>query len=572
MGILAWLRGLHSLLPGYLKPLIGFSIAINLLLLVAPIYMLQVYDRVLASGSHDTLIWLTLIAVFLLSIYAAAESGRRRLSSLAAEAADQMLSERIFRRFEAQPAGGAALPSDLADLGRVRGVFQSTQLLPLFDLPFAPLFLGVLFLLHPVIGLMGLAGVVLVFAIAFLAEWAARHTNLAAAGVTQQADDLAGGLARQRSAMVAMGLVGSSLTKWQAIKDKARALNLKAGGREGAFSATARAVRQILQILILGVGAALALAQEISPGAIVAGSILLSRALAPVDQIVGSWRSLVQARAAWQRLASATEEFRQVRKSAALPKPKAQLAIARMAIAAPGGGAPLVRPFSLTLEGGQSACIAGANGVGKSTLLQTLAGVWPAAAGAVTLGGRSLHRWPSADRGKHVGYVPQDVELLPGTIAENIARMQDAPPEEIYAAAKRAGAHETILSLPDGYDTVLGMTAGRILSAGQRQMIGLARALFRDPVLLLLDEPTANLDPAAARAVIGTLKAAAERGAIVIAVSHDAKLIASVQTVLVIQNGAILSAQPETFLKAAGAPAAPAPAQLRASVRGEASA
>lgn len=536
-------------LDGYLGPLIGFSFVANLLLLVAPLYMLQIYDRVLTSGSGDTLIWLTLIAGFLFLIYAMAEAGRRRVAALAAEQLDQRLSHSIFRRFE-ENAAGARLADDLALLGRARPLLQNQLVFPFLDLPFAPLFLIILFFVHPVIGALGLAGAVLVMTVAVAAEMTTRTSGARAAAVSAEAHDFASGMTRQRSAMVAMGLVRPAFAKWVTLKTRAARLQLEAAKRDGGFSAASRALRQGLQMLILAAGAALAIAQQVSPGAIVAGSIILARALGPIDQIVGSWRNIVQAASAWGQLQDRLLDLPAATPFTPLPCPDARLTLDRLTIATPNGSAPLIRPFSLDLTGGQSTAIVGPNGVGKTTLLQTLSGAWPPGAGAALLGGRSLHAWPSADRGRHVGYLPQDVELMPGTIAENIARMDEAAPDEVYAAAGDAGAHDAILRLPDGYDTQIGQ-GGVMLSAGQRQQIGLARALFRTPALLLLDEPTANLDASAAQRVITALVAAAARGAVILAATHDRALIAALDMTLIIRGGAVMSATSEEFLKSA---------------------
>lgn len=536
-------------LKGYLIPLMGFSLVTNLLMLVAPLYMLQIYDRVLTSGSGDTLVWLTIIAGFLFLIYAAAETGRRRLAALANERIDQTLSARIFKRFE-NGAVDVRLADDLTLLSRVRPLLQNQLIFPFLDLPFVPLFLVILFLVHPAIGTVGLIGAGLVLFIAITAEITTRGPGERAASVSAEAYDFAAGMTRQRSAMVAMGLVRPAYGKWLDLRTRAAILQLEASRRDGGFTATSRAVRQGLQMLILAAGAALAISQEVSPGAIVAGSIILARALGPIDQIVGSWRSIVQAANAWSDLRDRLRGIEGEARFTPLPRPDAQLSLDRLAITAPGGGAPLIRPFSIEIPGGQSTAIIGANGAGKTTLLQTISGAWAPAAGTVYLGGRSLHAWASTDRGRHVGYLPQDVELMPGTIAENIARLEEASPEEIYAAASKAGAHDAILRMPEGYDTWIG-PGGVLLSAGQRQQIGLARALFREPVLMLLDEPTANLDVTASQAVIAALQAAARRGAIIITATHDNALIGALEMVLVIRNGAVMSARSEEFLKSA---------------------
>ncbi|WP_417481957.1 type I secretion system permease/ATPase [Maricaulis sp.] len=529
-----------------------------MLLLVSPLYMLQVYDRVLGSGSTDTLIWLTALAVMLLGVYGASEAARRRICALAGVELESFLVPKIFSKFEAGTGGAPALSQDLALAGRIQNTLQAGSILPFADLPFAPIFLAALFLVHPFLGALGLIGAAIVFGVAVTAEMTTRDSSKFSQSALNGAGEMAAGLERQRSAMVAMGLVRAAFRKWQGAKQLGQSFALQAAKADGKFTAVSRAARQVLQIFILGMGAALALTQDISPGSIVASSIILARALGPIDQIVGGWRNNVLAWRAWTQLHERLEEIDERATFTPLPRPASELSLERLSVVVPGATTPLIHPFSYSATGGQIIALAGANGAGKTTLLQTLSGAWLPGSGVARLGGRTLHEWASADRGRYVGYVPQDVELLPATIAENIDRLAGAGADAVIAAAKAAGAHEMIVTLPDGYDTRVG-PGGAHLSAGQRQMIGLARALFGDPVLLLLDEPTANLDAAAAPVLIKALVDAAGRGAIVLASSHDRRLIERASTVMLVRNGSILAATAEQYLKLATGPGAAIP-------------
>ena len=558
VGIFSWILSMKRLLPGYFWPILVFSLVSNLLLLVSPLYMLQVYDRILTSGSKDTLIWITIIAVFLMFIYAAAETARRHICALAAEKIEGQIAESVFSNFENNKEAGEKLPDDLRVLSRIRGFFRNQAILPFFDLPFSPLFLLVMFLIHPIIGTIGLIGGIILFIVAIAAEFSTRNTNKIANSASSQAFLLATGLSRQRSAIVSMGLTKGATEKWRLTKDQFKDQTLKASERENGFSSITRAGRQTLQILILGAGGALAISQQVSPGAIVAGSIIMSRTLAPIDQMVGNWRGITAAKMAWHRLEELMAGSKEtVTEFTPLPRPESRLAMQRLCVAAPGMQEPLIRPFALELNGGQLTALMGPNGSGKSSLLQTIASAWEPHSGHVTLGGRDLHKWVAEDRGQYIGYVPQNIELLPGTIAENVCRMSGAEPEAIFSAAKLAGAHEMILALPQGYETPIGMPGTQKLSAGQRQLIGLARALFGNPVLIVLDEPTANLDPEKSREVTQNLVKIAAMDRIIIAATHDNNLIAATQSIMAIKDGTLMTADTRKYLEAKSAQSKP---------------
>lgn len=545
-----------SALPESARPtiavVIGLSVAVNLLLLVSPVYMLQIYDRVITSGSLDALLWLTVIAVFLLGVYGAAEAGRRRALAMAGGDIEYALTPRIFAAFESAAGLGFELDRDLRHLRLVKAQFEYGGLLPWIDLPFTPFFLAVLFFIHPMLGAYGLGGAAVVVAVALAAEHVARRSGERSSTIDTEISEYTAGLSRQRSALVAMGLVPASLEKWRGRKTEADALGDDAGRTNNAFAAATRSIRLVLQVGVLAAGAALALSQQISLGSIVASSIILARALAPLDQIVGGWRQTAQARRSFHALNARVAAHDGAAPVTELPRPAALLRLDRLSVAAPGADQPLIRPFSFVAEGGDIVAVLGANGCGKTCLLQTLAGAWPALDGQVSLGGRAVHQWPSADRGRHVGYVPQDVEIFPGTVRDNVSRLSDGPDEALFEAARRAGAHETILALPEGYDTRVG-PGGRHLSAGQRQLLGLARALYGDPVLLLLDEPTANLDNDAAVRFLSTLDAVAKSGAIIVASTHDMRLAQRSKAGLAIRQGAVMAVDMRKHLDAAAA-------------------
>lgn len=533
-----WFSQIGAMFGPHYRAIFAFSLAVNILLLVSPLYMLQIYDRVLSSGSVDSLIWLTLIAIFLLAIFAAAEAGRRHMAALTAQAIEVHFAPKIFDRFERDSDCGPELLSDAQLVQRLSNVFQNGSVLAYFDLPFAPLFLVVLFLLNPLLGLLGVGSAALILVIAVRAEASTRVTGQRAAAGQALATEFATGLVRQRSAMVAMGIIARAFERWASLRTIAADAALTAANGEGAYSGISKSARQVLQVLVLAVGAALVLAQVISPGAIVAASILVARALGPIDQITGGWRQLHQARSAWTTLSERFETNDAKPAFTALPRPEAVVRIDRLAVTLPGQSEPLIRPFIYDILAGSKVAVVGNNGAGKTTLLQTLAGAWVPGAGSISLGGRDLHRWPSEDRGNYVGYVPQAVELMPATVGENIARLKPDAIEAVITAARQAGAHDMILGLPQGYDTQIG-NGGARLSAGQTQLIGLARAMFEQPVLLLVDEPTANLDAESAARTIEAFDALARRGSIVVAATHDPRLIRAFDTVLAIKRGTI---------------------------------
>lgn len=527
-GLTGGAQGVGSV-QGELAPFLwvaaGFSVAVNLLMLVAPLYMLQVYDRVLVSGSTETLIMLSAIAVGLLLIYGFAEAARRKIMVLLADFVQTRHAGTIARTSFAGTDTAKTLPARLGDLSMVQSVIQNGLLLPLFDLPFTPVFILAMFLVHPVIGMLGIIGVLVLAGMTAITELWSRQSLAKSQGMEREAQSFADQLSRNRAAIIAQGMLDRMLERWGEKKARASQMTRQGSGAPNFFGAQARSLRQVLQIAALGAGAFLVLDQQLSAGAIVAGSILLGRALAPIDQILGGWRQLVRAKLSWQALEPVRAAARQRDiKPTAMPRPSAQLQVESLAVASPGSDRPLFPKFNLSLEAGSMTVVLGPSGSGKTSLLQTLSGVWPAMEGMVRLGGRDMHSWDSSDRGRYVGYAPQDAELLPGTVSENIARFEECGSETIVQTAQSASFHDTLLRLPEGYDTQIGRP-GSYLSRGQKQAISLTRAMYGDSVLLCLDEPTANLDHHSVAGFKRALAAAKDKGQIIIVSTHDLGLI-----------------------------------------------
>lgn len=517
----------------------AFSVAINLLMLVSPLYMLQVYDRVLTSGSVETLVLVTAAALGLLAVYGFADDARRKTMALVGDFVQAKYGPPILRGSFNDPLAARTLPSRLADLSTVQAYYQNGLSLPLFDLPFTPFFLIAMFFVHPLVGWIGLAGATVLALVTILTELASRRPVRVAQVAERDAFGFVDELGRNRAAIHSHGMLEPLLARWSAKKTRALDLAERGSRVSGFFGAQARGLRHMLQIVALGAGAWLVLEQQVSAGSIIAGSILLGRALAPIDQTLGTWRQLVRARQAWDSLRAGYKTSKvDLVETTPLPRPEASLSAEGLVVACPGAERPLLPKFNLNLGGGTVLLVLGASGTGKTSLLQTLTGVWPTRDGILRLGGRDLHRWPGPDRGQHIGFAPQDAELLPGTIAENICRFSGAPADDIIAATQAAGFHDMIVRLPDGYDTVIG-NDGAHLSRGQKQAVSLARAMFGEPLLMVLDEPSANLDQIAAEQLRRALLAAKSRGAIVIAATHDMRLLASADQVLLLSPGSI---------------------------------
>jgi ATP-binding cassette, subfamily C, bacterial PrsD len=505
-----------------------FSGCINVLMLTSSIYMLQVYDRVLTSRSIPTLIGISLIVLAAFILQGILDAIRGRMLARTGAQFDEALSPSVFDMMRKLPLRGAR--SDQAmqgvrDIDTVRGFLGSAGPTAFFDMPFMPLFFIGCFLLHPYLGLLALVGGLIIVALTLWTERLTKKGTLALTATGAERMLLADASRRNAEALQAMGMGDTFRERWRKVNDRFVQTQLQVADSGSAIGSAAKIFRMAFQSAVLGFGAYLVIQQQMTGGAMIAASILTSRALAPIETAVAHWKGFVASRQSFHRLNDLLAHAAAEQPRTVLPAPKRQFTAEEIAVGIPGRQTPIVAGAALTLKAGEGLLVIGPSGSGKSTLVRSLAGVWPPLRGTVRLDGAALDQWDPAQLGAHMGYMPQDVELFEGTIAENIARFQpDATDQEIVAAATAAGAHDMILNLADGYGARLG-EAGMTLSGGQRQRIGLARALFRDPFLLILDEPNSNLDQDGEVALVEAVAAVKQRGGVVIIVSHKTSLL-----------------------------------------------
>lgn len=522
-----------------------FSAFVNILMLVSPIYMLQIYDRVLTSASVETLIALTLVAVFLLACFGGLDWVRQRMMArLALQLNFRVLDEVVagtFRGSLQRFQQGNGQP--VRDLDAVRQFIASPSALAFFDAPWTPLFTAAIFLIHPWLGWLAIFAALTIFVFALLAEWTSREPYRGASEHATGAYRFADDALRHADVLEAMGMFEGFRRRWRRRHDRAVAFQARGGARLSALLAASKAFRQAVQVGILGLGAWLVLRQEITPGMMIAASIVLARALAPIEQGISGWRGFVSARQAWRRLnLLLTAAPPPAGGETSLPRPKGRVEADDVTAAPPGARAPVLRGVGFTLEPGSATALIGPSGSGKSTLARLLVGVWSAQSGAVRLDGAAIGEWPRESRRRHTGYLPQEVELFEGTVADNIARLETPDDEAVVAAASLAGCHDTIMRLPQNYATPLA-AGGANLSAGQRQRVALARALYGDPAFVVLDEPDANLDDDGREALTAALRALAERKATVLAATHNLRLLRAFERILVLRDGVLIDSR-----------------------------
>lgn len=517
-----------------------FSGLVNLLVLTGPLYMLQVYDRVLASRSVPTLVALSVFLVVAYAFQGGLEVVRARLATRIATLLDSRLGVLGYDaviRMANRHCGAAEAHQPLRDLDRIRAFLTGPGPIALIDLPWMPVFLAICFLIHPWLGAMALAGAGVLVGLTVLTE---RRSRAPTAVMTQNAGTRASfnELTRRNSETIAgMGMGPALSQRWRALNERHVTAVARNSDVASSYGSIARMLRLLLQSAMLGLGALLVIRQELSAGAMFAASIMMGRALAPIDTVIANWRSLTAARQALRQLSTALAKLPAGPRRTDLMRPANRLDVEHAVVAAPNGGPVIVANLHFALTAGEALAVVGPSGAGKTSLARSLIGIWPLARGEVRLDGAALDQWNEDARGRHIGYVGQTIEFFDGTIAENIARMSLIPDSAaVLVAGRAAGAHDMIIRLPGGYDCRIG-DGGVALSAGQRQRIALARALYGDPFLVVLDEPNANLDTdgeLALQHVIGQLKA---RGAIVVIISHRPAVLDQCTRVLVLGNG-----------------------------------
>ena len=514
-----------------------FSLAINLLLLGPTLYMLQVFDRVLASRSEETLVVLTVAVAIALFGMSLLEALRSRLLAAAGAALDRRLGPPVLDGLLAQAAkaGGAEYVHGLRDVGTLRSVLTGQGVLSLYDVPWLPLFLFIIFLFHPLLGVVAVAGALVMGLLAIMNERMTRQPLERAQTQARRAGRLIDANLRNAEVTAALGMLPAVTRHWMALNDTALRAQMQATNLGGSFTAATKFMRQFIQVAMLAMGAWLVIDQHVTSGIMIAGTILLSRALAPVESLIASWRGLVEARSAWGRLSKLLEKS-DVSKATKLPEPKGALKVERAVFAIKNVERPILRGVSFELPAGETLGIIGPSASGKSTLARLIVGVWKPASGAVRLDGADVAAWPRAELGPYVGYVPQDVELFGGSVAQNIARMDEPDATRVVQAAQDALVHELILRLPKGYDTEIG-DGGSALSPGQRQRIALARALYGTPRLVVLDEPNANLDREGEEALLAALQRLRKEAVTVVLIAHRPSLLVSADKLLLLREG-----------------------------------
>lgn len=539
-----------------------FSALVNVLMLTGSVYMLQVYDRVLPSRSVPTLVALSIIVAVLYALLGMFDWLRQRILSRIGVMLDRRLSAPVIAtmlgtQLRGQP-GAMQLPRDLDS---VRGFLSGLGPTTLFDLPWIPLYGGLCFLLHPYLGWTLVGGAAILIVLALMTEFLSRRPSAEVSRAGAERSAMLEAMRRNAEAVSALGMERRITARFDSVNERYVSTGLGASDLTSMLGTISKIVRFMLQSAMLGLGAWLVMNNEASSGVMIASSILSSRALAPIELAIGNWRPFIGARQAWQRLKAALGEMRQD-PLVAPDRPTQKLGLDHVFVAPPGSQTPILKDVGLALQAGQGLAVIGPSASGKSTLARTLVGIWPVQRGSLRLDGATLDQWSAEQRGAMIGYMPQDVQLFAGTVAENISRFDpNMTQEAVLAAAKAAGAYEMILGLPKGFETPIG-EAGGILSGGQRQRVGLARALYGDPFLVVLDEPNANLDSDGDAALTAAIAGVRQRGGIVVVIAHRPSALAGIDLVMILADGQVqaFGAKDEVLRKSL----APAPAAAEA--------
>ncbi|WP_149140038.1 type I secretion system permease/ATPase [Gemmobacter caeruleus] len=534
------LRAARREANGLLFSVFLFSVVVNLLMLTGPLYMLQVYDRVLGSRSEPTLFALTALIIFLFLIMGILDHVRGRVMARVGAAFQARLDRRTFeaalKRAQVAPSDPAAAAAQ-RDLESIQRLWASPVLLAVFDIPWVPLFLGAIFIFHPMMGWLSIAGGIILVAVTVLNQRATKVPLQRANSTTMQAERIADTLKAESEVVQALGMREAGFSRWQKAREASLTESIAAADLGGGYSTLTKTFRQFLQSAMLGLAAWLVLKGELSSGAMIAGSILMGRALSPIETAVTQWAVVQRAQEAWHRLSELYSRVPVEGGRTALPRPRALLEAQNLTVVPPGESYATLRMVNFVLQPGQALGVIGPSGSGKSTLARALIGAWKPAGGKVRLDGASLDQYDPDVLGSYVGYLPQRVTLFEGTIAENIARLQGSPDGlKVVEAAKKAAAHDMILRLPEGYDTRVSALGGR-LSGGQIQRIGLARALYGDPVIIVLDEPNSNLDNEGSVALNEAIKQMKAAGCAILIMAHRPAAIQECDLLLVIEDG-----------------------------------
>ena len=525
---------------GAFSALMTYSLCINLLMLTSSIYMMQVFDRVLVSRSGETLVMLSVIAVIALSTMAGLDIIRTRIMQKVGAWLDDQISPVVLNMSITVALGreGRKSPEKLRDLSEIKAFLSGPSAIPILDAPWMPVFLGFMFMLHPVLGWVSVSGAVLLLALAILNDWITRHSSAAASAASAKALGFADSAIQRADIVEAMGMRGSVIDRWNRLNKTALAAQNMSSARAGFLTGVTKFTRQLLQIGVLGIGAWLVIGNELSPGGMIAASILMGRALAPVDQAVSTWRSARSAIDAWRRVRGLLDRDPPETTTTELPEPDGRITVEGVSFVHKGMDRPALRNVSFEVAPGETLAIIGPSAAGKSTLSRLLVGIDAPHTGHVRLDGMEISRWNGEERGKYVGYLPQEIGLIGETVTDAISRLQDNNDNLVIGAARLAGVHETIMNLPKGYDMPIG-AGGSALSGGERQRVALARAVYGGPRVVLLDEPNSNLDAEGEKALQRAIDILKTCGTTVIVVAHRPSILRHIDRILVLQDGAV---------------------------------